>query len=83
MDKRPVPGSSLVWTASSTDPGVLELTSSEHAPAAPARDSLYSALFVADRRGTVKIHAAGATTCEAMLKSACPDRSADVVVNVS
>lgn len=81
-DRRPIPGSSLVWSVTSTDPATLEMVSSQHGAAAPTRDSSYTALFLAHRRGVVKIHAAGATTCEAMQKSACPDRAADVIVSI-
>lgn len=82
IDRRPVPGSSLVWSVSSTDAAVLELKSELPGVAAPMKDSVYRAWFVARRAGTAKIHAAGATTCEAMLKSGCPDRSADVTIQV-
>ena len=83
MDRRPFPGSSLVWTVSSTNPAVLELRSSEHGAAAPLKDSPYTAIFIARRSGTAQIQAVGATTCEAMRKSACPDRAADVTVEVA
>ena len=82
-DSRPIPGSSLVWAVSSSDPAILRLQSAQQGAAAPMRDSVYSATFVARGRGTARLHAAGATTCEAMLKSACPDRAAEITVEVT
>ena len=72
IDRRPVPGSSLVWSVSSTDPAVLELKSEQPGVAAPMKDSVYRAMFVARRAGTAKIHAAGTTTPRQCSKAAAP-----------
>ena len=82
-DSRPVPGSSLVWTVTSSDPAILQAQSAQHDAAAPMRDGAYTARFLARGAGTAKLHAAGATTCEAMQKSGCPDRAGEITVEVS
>ena len=43
----------------------------------------YMAVFMAKALGTTRILIAGATTCEAMPKVSCPDRSAQIAVTVS
>ena len=84
-DTRAVPGSSLVWTASSSDGTVLAKLSDSRSPAQPglARGDVYRAVFRAGRPGSATILAVGATTCEAMAKSNCPDRSWSVTVTVA
>lgn len=85
VESRPVPGSGTVWTASSTDQRVLSLTSAHRDPAkiTPVGSDSYIADFHAAAAGRAGIQAMGATSCEAMVKSACPDRSFSVTIDVS
>jgi len=82
-DRRPVPGSSLIWTARTADPAILAFVREQRTAAAPGRDGTYMAVFMAKALGTTRILIAGATTCEAMPKVSCPDRSAQIGVTVS
>src|SRR5437588_6449784 len=82
-DRRPVPGSSLIWTARTADPAILAFVREQRTAAAPGRDGTYMAVFVAKALGTTRILIAGATSCEAMPKANCPDRSAQIGVTVS
>ena len=82
-DRRPFPGSSTVWEATSSDPRILELTAHQHSATAPARDGTYTASLVAKATGTARILLVGATTCEAMAKSSCPDQAAQISIEVS
>ncbi len=82
-DVRPVPGSALVWTASSDNRAILALVSEKRGPAAPGRNQTYTAVFSARSAGSANILLAGATTCEAMPKPFCPDRTAQIGVTVS
>ena len=83
IDRRPVPGSSLIWTARTADPAILAFVREQRTAAAPGRDGTYMAVFMAKALGTTRILIAGATTCEAMPKVSCPDRSAQIGVRVS
>lgn len=84
QDQFPVPGSSLVWVASSSSPAVLALLSqSSPSPAPGLGNAPYIATFVARSPGATTIVAHGATTCEAMAKSACPDRDFTITITVT
>ena len=83
QDQFPFPGSSLVWSANSSDPNVLALTSeSMPSPAPGAGDLPYVATFQARSPGTAILKAHGATTCEAMPKPACPDQGFSITITV-
>jgi predicted secreted protein len=84
----PVPGSSLVWDVTSTDPAVLAVTKTgrtgpPQAGPGPGRTDTYTASFNAVAAGQSTLDAHGATTCEAMMKQACPDRNFTITVVVS
>lgn len=81
-DRRPFPGSATVWTATTSDAAILGLVGQNRGQAAPGRDDTYTADFLAHRTGTAHLVLTGATSCEAMLKSACPDRVAEISVIV-
>ena len=83
IDRRPVPGSATVWTAESTQPGVVELTAQSHSTAGPARSGEYRASLVARRSGDAIIAIHGIATCEAMAKSNCPDQQQQISVRVT
>ncbi len=71
-EEHPVPGASSTWQASTTDPGLLSLTSEKRDPAqAVVGKSLYTAVFTAERSGTATILAANPHTCEAMNPADC------------
>ena len=82
-DQRPVPGSARVWSASSDNPAVVRLVGERRDAPPPRRDGTYTAIFAARSAGSAHILLTGATTCEAMPKASCPDRSAQVGVTVS
>jgi hypothetical protein len=80
----PVPGSSLVWTVSSSDPSVLAVQSETAPTPRPALGTAtYEADFTAAAGGTAVLNAHGATTCEAMAKQSCPDQTFTITVVVS
>jgi hypothetical protein len=73
----PVPGSSLVWVATSSDPSVLAPGAVSRSPqvrSGPGGHDTYTADFVARAGGQSVLQARGSTTCEAMAKQFCPDR---------
>lgn len=82
VDRRPFPGSATIWTAVSSDAAILGLFRQDRGQAAPGRDDTYTADFLAYRTGTAHLVLTGATSCEAMAKSACPDRVAGISVIV-
>ncbi len=86
VDTYPVPGSSLVWTVAATPAGVLKAGSENRSPqardAGPGRTDTYTAEFVAVSAGQATLDAKGATTCEAMAKSGCPDQHFTITVVV-
>ncbi|GAC1617169.1 MAG: hypothetical protein NVS9B1_26650 [Candidatus Dormibacteraceae bacterium] len=82
VDRRPFPGSATIWTAVSSDAAILGLFRQDRGQAAPGRDDTYTADFLAHRSGTAHLVLTGATSCEAMMKSACPDRVAEISVIV-
>lgn len=81
-DRRPFPGSSLVWTVTSSDASALSPAGETLGSAAPARDDAYRATFTAHGSGTATLNAIGKTTCEAMQKSACPDRTERFTIRI-
>jgi hypothetical protein len=87
IDTYPVPGSSLVWTVSASPAGVLKASSQNRSPqvrdAGPGRSDTYTAEFLATSAGQAVLDARGATTCEAMAKSGCPDRQFTITVIVA
>ncbi len=73
----PVPGSSLVWVATSSDPSVLAPGAASRSPqvrSGPGGHDTYTADFVARSGGQSVLQARGTTTCEAMAKQFCPDQ---------
>jgi hypothetical protein len=86
VDTYPVPGSSLVWTVAALPAGVLKAGSENRSPqvrdAGPGRTDTYTAEFVAVSAGQATLDAKGATTCEAMAKSGCPDQHFTITVVV-
>jgi hypothetical protein len=84
QDSFPVPGSSLVWSVSSSSPSILSPTSTTAPTPAPMRGvSPYVADFLAQTSGQAILNARGATTCEAMAKQYCPDQAFTIRVIVS
>lgn len=86
LDTYPVPGSSLVWTVSASPAGVLKAGAQNRSPqvreAGPGRTDTYTAEFLATSAGQAVLDAKGATTCEAMAKSGCPDQHFTITVVV-
>jgi hypothetical protein len=85
-DNYPVPGSSLVWTVASSpttilQPGVMSRSPQVRA-SGPGRTDTYTADFRAMSAGQAVLDAKGATTCEAMAKSSCPDQHFTITVVV-
>jgi hypothetical protein len=84
-DNYPVPGSSLVWTVTGTPTSVLEpgpWTRSKQVSSGPGRTDTYTADFHVISAGQAVLDAKGATTCEAMAKSSCPDQHFTITVVV-
>lgn len=84
-DNYPVPGSSLVWTVASSPATVLQPGATTRSPQVrngPARTDTYTADFRAVSAGQAVLDAKGATTCEAMAKSSCPDQHFTITVVV-
>ena len=80
----PVPGSSLVWSVRSSNASVLSpgTTTGQPSPGPGVKTFTYTADFRASATGQALLLAHGATTCEAMAKSSCPDKDFDVTVTV-
>jgi predicted secreted protein len=84
-DSYPVPGSSLVWKVAGSPASVLQpgnVTRSPQVRNGPGRTDTYTAEFRAAAAGQASLDAQGATTCEAMAKSNCPDRHFTITVIV-
>jgi predicted secreted protein len=84
-DSYPVPGSSLVWNVAGSPATVLQpgtVTRSPQVRNGPGRTDTYAAEFRAVAAGQALLEATGATTCEAMAKSSCPDRHFTITVVV-
>jgi hypothetical protein len=80
-DQFPVPGSATIWSVTSSNSSVLSLVSEVvPSPLPAAGPALYSATFMASSPGVSVLNAHGATTCEAMLKTACPDQ--DFIITI-
>jgi hypothetical protein len=85
-DTYPVPGSSLVWNVAGSPTTILQpgaVTRSPQVRSGPGRTDTYTAEFRAAGAGQAVLDAKGATTCEAMAKSNCPDRHFTVTVVVT
>jgi predicted secreted protein len=85
-DNYPVPGSSLVWNVASSPASVLQLgtvTRSPQVRSGPGRTDTYTAEFRAMTAGQAVLAAKGATTCEAMAKTSCPDQQFTITVVVN
>jgi len=85
-DKYPVPGSSLVWNVSSSSESVLKpgtIARSPQVKSGPGRTDTYTADFSAMSAGQAVLDAKGATTCEAMAKSNCPDQQFSITIVVA
>ena len=86
VESFPVPGSSLVWDVTSTDPTVLSLIKADRTPqvrSGPGGTDTYTVFLDASHAGRALLNAHGATTCEAMLKQSCPDRNFTITVAVT
>jgi len=84
-DSYSVPGSSLVWNVAGSPATVLQpgtITRSPQVRNGPGRTDTYAAEFHAVAAGQALLEATGATTCEAMAKSNCPDRHFTITVLV-
>jgi hypothetical protein len=86
VDTYPVPGSSLVWTVAASPAGVLKTgawsRSAQVRDSGPGRTDTYTAEFLAAVAGQAVLDAKGATSCEAMAKSGCPDQHFTITVVV-
>ena len=86
VDTYPVPGSSLVWTVAASPAGVLKAGASSRSAqvrdSGPGRTDTYTAEFLAAGAGQAVLDANGATSCEAMAKSGCPDKHFTITVVV-
>jgi hypothetical protein len=85
-DDYPVPGSSLVWNVASSPTSILQpgaVTRSPQVRNGPGRTDTYTAEFRAITAGQAVLNASGATTCEAMAKSNCPDQHFAITVVVT
>jgi hypothetical protein len=86
VDTYPVPGSSLVWTVAASPAGVLKAgawsRSAQVRGSGPGRTDTYTAEFLAAGAGQAVLDANGATSCEAMAKSGCPDQHFTITVVV-
>jgi hypothetical protein len=73
IDSKPVPGSSLTWDASSSNPSVLAPAGARHelAPDAVTGQGRYVADFQAAGAGSTTVVATGTRRCEAMAPSGC------------
>ena len=84
-DNYPVPGSSLVWTVVSSPATILQpgtASRTQQVKNGPGRTDTYTAEFHAVSAGQAVLDAKGATTCEAMAKSNCPDQHFTITVVV-
>jgi hypothetical protein len=85
-DSYPVPGSSLVWTVTSSPASILQFGTEARSPQVrngPGRTDTYTADFKAVSAGQAVLSAKGATTCEAMAKQSCPDKQFAITVVVT
>ena len=85
-DTYPVPGSSLIWDVAGSPTSVLKqgtVTRSSQVRNGPGRTDTYTADFSAIGAGQATLEAKGATTCEAMAKSNCPDQHFTIIVVVT
>jgi FtsP/CotA-like multicopper oxidase with cupredoxin domain len=86
VDTYPVPGSSLVWSVAGAPATILQPGAVSRSPqvraSGPGRTDTYTAEFRAISAGQALLDAKGATTCEAMAKSSCPDQHFTITVIV-
>jgi hypothetical protein len=85
-DTYPVPGSSLVWNVAGSPSSILQPGTVMRSPqvrSGAGRTDTYAAEFRAVSAGQAVLDAQGATTCEAMAKSNCPDRHFTITVVVT
>jgi hypothetical protein len=86
QDDYPVPGSSTVWNAISSNEEVLApgtASRSTPTPSGLGRHAAYTADFSARAAGQAILDAHGITSCEAMVKQNCPDRDFKITVVVA
>ena len=86
VESFPVPGSSLVWNVTTTDPAVLSLIKADRTPqvrSGPGGSDTYTVFFNASHAGRASLDAHGATSCEALAKQSCPDRNFTITVVVA
>lgn len=85
IDRFSVPGSSIIWTADSSEADVLERTSStrQNPPGIMDAEAHYVALFRAVGKGQATIVATGATSCEAMNPAYCQQHAGTINVSVT
>jgi len=85
LDTFPVPGSSVIWTADTSDASVLARVSNSRETPAGIAHSLahYTAVFRALKQGTAAIRMTGVARCEAMNPAACPQPSGSIAVTIS
>jgi hypothetical protein len=74
VDSKPVPGSSLIWNVTSSNPGVLQPGPVHRSlpPGAVKGEGAYTADFTAIAPGQARLLATGQRTCEAMAPASCP-----------
>ena len=85
LDSFPVPGSSVVWTADTSNAVVLTRLSTTREKAAGIANSQahYVAIFKALRSGTASLQMIGAAQCEAMNPAFCPAHTGSITITVS
>jgi hypothetical protein len=84
LDKFYVPGSSVIWSADTSNANVLQRisTSRQTPPVIMNAQAHYVAVFKAIARGTATIQATGAASCEAMNPAFCPQQSGTISVAI-
>jgi predicted secreted protein len=85
LDTFPVPGSSTVWTADTSDATVLTRVSTtrERPASIMGSQAHYIATFKAQKSGDATIKLVGAASCEAMNPAFCPQPSGSIALTVS
>lgn len=84
LDSFPVPGSSIVWNADTSDGTVLSrVSATRETPSGIAhRQAHYLATFKALKSGKAIIQMVGTARCEAMNPAFCPQPSGAVAVRI-
>ena len=85
LDSFPVPGSSVVWNADTSNGTVLtRLNTTRESPASFARSQAhYVATFKAQKSGQATIKMVGTAHCEAMNPAACAQPAGSITITVS